>query len=134
MLRTQISLTEEERRALDAESARTRRSISALIRDAVDAVDGSERPLEGALEAMRGASTLAWHDVDAVLAEQAGVLGRQWLPSHHGIDGADLARRDRHGDRRGTAHLECASFCDVPRTAPALLMSSQCRGEESRPG
>jgi len=36
-------------------------------------------------------STLAWHDVDAVVAEQAGVLGRQWLPSHRGIDGADLA-------------------------------------------
>ncbi len=36
-------------------------------------------------------STLAWHDVDAVVAEQAGVLGRQWLPSHPGIDGADLA-------------------------------------------
>lgn len=36
-------------------------------------------------------STLAWHDVDAVVAEQAGVLGRQWLTSHRGIDSADLA-------------------------------------------
>ena len=36
-------------------------------------------------------STLAWHDVDAEVAEQAGVLGRTWLPSHRGIDGADLA-------------------------------------------
>ncbi|HSH61784.1 MAG TPA: type II toxin-antitoxin system VapC family toxin [Acidimicrobiales bacterium] len=36
-------------------------------------------------------STLVWHDVDAEVAEEAGALGRQWLPSHHGIDGADLA-------------------------------------------
>lgn len=36
-------------------------------------------------------STLAWHDVDAAVAEHAGVLGRQWLPSNRGIDGADLA-------------------------------------------
>lgn len=25
------------------------------------------------------------------MAEEAGALGRQWLPSHRGIDGADLA-------------------------------------------
>ena len=36
-------------------------------------------------------STLRWHTVDTDIAEQAGVLGRQWLPSHHTIDGADLA-------------------------------------------
>ena len=36
-------------------------------------------------------STLRWHPVDAPVAEKAGELGRAWLPSHRGIDGADLA-------------------------------------------
>ena len=36
-------------------------------------------------------STLVWHPVDAEIAEGAGALGRQWLPSHHTIDSADLA-------------------------------------------
>jgi predicted nucleic acid-binding protein len=36
-------------------------------------------------------STLTWHPVDAEVADEAGALGRQWLPSHHTIDGADLA-------------------------------------------
>lgn len=36
-------------------------------------------------------STLVWHPVDADIAEEAGALGRQWLPSHHTIDSADLA-------------------------------------------
>jgi predicted nucleic acid-binding protein len=36
-------------------------------------------------------STLIWHPVDADVAEQAGTLGRHWLPSHHNIDSADLA-------------------------------------------
>ncbi len=36
-------------------------------------------------------STLVWHPVDAVIAEEAGALGRKWLPSHHTIDSADLA-------------------------------------------
>lgn len=36
-------------------------------------------------------STLRWHPVDELIAEQAGELGRRWLPSHHTIDSADLA-------------------------------------------
>ncbi len=48
------------------------------------------RPAEG--DATRALlSTLVWHPVDAEIAEEAGALGRQWLPSHHTIDSADLA-------------------------------------------
>lgn len=36
-------------------------------------------------------ATLRWQPVDAEVAERAGELGRTWLPSHRGIDGADLA-------------------------------------------
>lgn len=36
-------------------------------------------------------STLIWHPVDVDVAEEAGALGRRWLPSHHTIDSADLA-------------------------------------------
>ena len=43
MQRTQISLTAEERRTLNAEAKRTGRSISSLIRSAVETVYGSER-------------------------------------------------------------------------------------------
>jgi hypothetical protein len=39
-------------------------------------------------------STLVWHQVDAEVVEEAGALGRRWLPSHHTID-----RRGRPGDR-----------------------------------
>jgi hypothetical protein len=36
-------------------------------------------------------STLIWHPVDSEVAEEAGALGRKWLPSHQAIDSADLA-------------------------------------------
>lgn len=36
-------------------------------------------------------STFRWHSVDEKVSEKAGELGRAWLPSHRGVDGADLA-------------------------------------------
>ena len=36
-------------------------------------------------------STLVRHAVDADVAEDAGALGRRWLPGHQDIDSADLA-------------------------------------------
>jgi len=63
MQRTQISLTAAERRALDAEAARTGKSISALIRDAVEAVYGTWRSSADDLDLMRQAFG-SWTDRD----------------------------------------------------------------------
>jgi hypothetical protein len=65
MQRTQISLTIEERRALDAAAARTGRSISALIREAVETVYGGGRSTDDDVAAMRRAFG-SWKDRDVV--------------------------------------------------------------------
>jgi hypothetical protein len=55
MLRTQISLTLEERRMLDEAAAQTGRSISSLIREAVERTYGQPRSVTDDLAAMRRA-------------------------------------------------------------------------------
>jgi len=73
MTRTQISLTSDERRAHDAVAARTGRSIAALIRDAVQAVYGTERSSDDDLAAMRRAFG-SWKDRDLDGAEWVDLL------------------------------------------------------------
>jgi len=73
MQRTQISLTADERRALDAEAARTGRSISALIRDAVEIVYGTQRSSEDDLRVMRDAFG-CW--------ERRSEDGESWVDRH----------------------------------------------------
>jgi Ribbon-helix-helix protein, copG family len=78
MRRTQISLTDEDRHLLDVASARTGRSISSLIREAVKTVYGSERSVDADLAAMRQAFG-AWKD--------------------HEVDGAAWVEERRSGSR-----------------------------------
>ena len=69
MQRTQISLTAEERKTLDAEAARTGKSISALIGYAVTEVYGTSPSSDHDLDLMRQ-SFGSWteHREDGALA------------------------------------------------------------------
>ncbi len=78
MQRTQISLTAEDRRALDAAAARTGKSIAALIREAVETVYGPGRSAEADRDALRGAFG-SWGDRE--------------------VDGAGWVEQLRSGDR-----------------------------------
>ncbi|MGB3909296.1 MAG: ribbon-helix-helix protein, CopG family [Pseudolysinimonas sp.] len=78
MQRTQISLTSEDRRILDAEAARTGRSLSALIREAVVRTYGSERSADDDLRALDAAFG-GWRD--------------------HGLDGESYVEALRSGRR-----------------------------------
>ncbi len=68
----------EERRVLDAAALRTGRSLSSLIRDAIEHVYGSERSAEDDLAAMRRAFG-SWSD--------------------HELDGASWVDQRRTGSR-----------------------------------
>ncbi len=78
MLRTQISLTTEERRVLDAEAARTGKSMSALIREAIERSYGPTRSSSDDLDLMR---------------QSFGTWGEREF------DGARLVERMRPGSR-----------------------------------
>lgn len=82
MQRTQISLTEQERRALDAAATRTGQSLSALIRNAVEQVYGPARSTEDDLAAMRRAFG-SWSGQDRD--------GAAWVDERR--SGSRLARR-----------------------------------------
>jgi hypothetical protein len=71
MVRTQISLSELDRSLLDEQAERSNKSISALIRDAVQVVYGSPSNTQ-TIEAIQAASG-AWEERD--------YDGEQWVQS-----------------------------------------------------
>ncbi len=77
--RAVVSLADERQRAPVHASEVTRLEILAGMRD------DEESATRSLLDALR------WHPVGEDIAEEAGRLGRHWLPSHSGIDAADLA-------------------------------------------
>ena len=62
---------------------------SQITRAPVEVLAGMRAEVEEGTRSLL--STLIWHPVDADVADEAGALGRRWLPSHHTTDRADLA-------------------------------------------
>ncbi len=54
------------------------------------------------------------HPVDTMIAEPAGELGRQWLPAHRSIDGADLAIANLNKVNSRDTHTRCGSTFGDP--------------------
>jgi len=79
MQRTQISLGDEERRTLDAVAARTGKSVSALIREAVTEVYGVQRSLDADLADMHAAAG-SWAERDETSVEYVDRMrsGSRW--------------------------------------------------------
>ncbi len=75
-----VDLLEEERAAGPLHASEVTR---------VEVLAGMRRSEEDPTRSLL--STLVWHPLDARVAEEAGDLGRRWLPSHNAIDAADLA-------------------------------------------
>lgn len=71
------------------ESERTRGALLASELTRLEVLAGMRPREEAATRSFL--SSLQWHPVDAPTAEKAGELGRAWLPSHGGLDSADLA-------------------------------------------
>ncbi len=82
MMRTQISLTAEDRRLLDDVAARTGRSISSLIRDAVVYTYGFERDVDSDLRAIDSAMGV-WNERETDGADYVESLrtGSRWQPA-----------------------------------------------------
>lgn len=70
-------------------SARTAGPLHASEVTRLEVLAGMRSGEEAATRALLEA--LVWHPVDEPVADVAGELGRQWLPSNRGIDSADLA-------------------------------------------
>lgn len=70
MQRTQISLDDESRRALESAAVLTGRSLSSLIREAIQKTYGSERSVDDDIAKMRQ-SFGAWQDHD--------ISGEAWV-------------------------------------------------------
>lgn len=77
MLRTQISLSDEQRTVLAAASARTGRSMAALIREAIDLVWIRERPAEDDIAVIRSTAGAWTRDEDGAAFVERVRSGRR---------------------------------------------------------